>query len=409
MKKGNKKGVILFSAMMVAVILVLSCVLLPKFGVRASDVLFEDSFTSSLSNDWYSQSVGTITDGKYVLNKGESNYVSDSIKTKNTIVSADVSLTTVKGENKNGYVSVVSRVDPGMNTGYGMAIGVSKTGSTYARLYRMGTDGESEIMRQLTDNIPGIGKIRKNKTYTLTLAIYDNRIIGLINGNIFADVTDDTCVIGYSGVKADGVSCTVDNFKLQETPAIKAERMELISHSDKVAPYEKIYFEIDVTYNSIYGATTINQDTEGVEVSGYDGKPGSKKVTVSYMGGKSSFYVLIRPTYQQTTLWEDNFSKGALSEKYTGGSYTANTEKNYQFVYAFEQKNNMAHVGLPDMDGGDVYAGATLYVPSETAEEWDCYSIKTEVTLRQNIPTPTRRYAHAAIVFAKEQIIWQKS
>ena len=392
-----KENVKRLMTLALAVLLTISTIL-PYMDSLATEYFFQDNFGSSISSSWVNQSAGSVSEGVYNLKAGEFNYVAGSENTDDTIVTADVSMVIEKGKKHNGYASIMARASADMKTGYGFAIGVAKTGSSYVRLYRLDANGNSEILRQMTDDIPGIGKLKKTKTYALTLLVQGNRILAMIDGNVFADMTDDALKHGYSGVKTDGIAAKVDNYKLSIAPEMKTDKMKVVSHSEKVAPYEKINFEIDVEYNSIYGKTTINQDSEGVIVSGYDGKPGSKKVTVSYMGGEASFYVLITAKYNAQTLWNDDFSQGTLSDKYTGGSYT---DKNYNFTYAFQQKNDKLNIDIPNLNGGDVYGMATLYVKEETAKDWNSYSISTDSTIYEDWPTKTARYAHASLVFAK--------
>lgn len=395
MKKIWKRSI----AIVLIAITVLSYMLIEDGAdVFASDTLFQDNFATAVSERWQNQSAGKVSDGKYVLDAGMSNYVKGIPAEGNYIVSADVSMIYDASAGKAGFVSVVSKANADMTTGYEFGIGATKTGSTFARLYRIGSDGKEEILRQASTDIAGIGKIKKKNTYNIKLGIYGNRIICLIDGNVFADITDSTYTSGYMGLHADGIGANYDNFMIQKMPEMKVEKLELVSHSTTVAPMEKLCFEIDVVYNSVYGKERINQDTIGTNVFGYDATPGEKSIRVSYMDKVAKFSVTVQDKYTAETLWNDEFTEDNLKKKYSGGSYTNNT---YNFTYKFTVKDGKAYVKWPNLNGGDVAATATLAINNSEMKEWDRYSINTTATIHSDSTSPSKRYGQAGIVFAK--------
>lgn len=388
-----------YTALLLVAITVLSYLLIEDgISAFASDVLFQDTFNSTMSDKWQNQSEGKVSGGQYVLDAGQSNYVNGISQEGNYIVAADVSMIFDTSAGKAGYVSVVANANTDMTEGYEFGIGATKTGTTFVRLYRLGSDGKAEILRQATTNIPGIEKVKKKNTYNLKLGVYGNRIICLIDDNIFADITDDTYKSGYMGIHADGIGAKYDNFEVHEMPEAKIEKLELISSSETLAATEKLRFEIHAVYNSIYGTETINQNTVGVSVSGYDGTVGEKMVKVSYKGKSIKFPVTVTASYTAETLWSDDFSKDLLSEEYSGGTYTDET---YNFTYKFVVKDGKAQAKLPNLNEGNVAATTTLLLPSSTTKQWNSYSISTTATINSDSTSATKRYGQAGIAFMK--------
>ena len=370
--------------------------------VAAKDptILYEDDFSDTTLSGWKNRSVGSVSDGTYVLGQDDFNIISAVGSKTDCIVTADVSVNIGKdatGTRQGGTAGIVVRSNEEGTTGYEFSLGVSKAGNGYVRLYRRGTGDNGIILLQKSQGIPGVETIKRNNMYTLSMAVIGNRIICLVNGTVFADVTDTMYTSGVVGIKTNGAKGTFDNVKVQSAVEQQVENIEVISHSKNVSLTGKVYVTIDVTYNSVYGKAQLNQDSEGVTITGLDGKPGDKTMTVSYGGKTATFPLTVTEKFTSTVLHHEKFD--SVLSGYEDGIYT---NKDYNFTYQFVAQSGKGVVSVPSTNGGDVPASVDLTVPAKKTAEWRQYSVSADVAVTGDAKTATARVGQAALIVAKK-------
>lgn len=375
--------------------LVFSCLFGISINALASDVLFKDEFNSGMSGAWSDIGFSSVEDGKMVLSKDNFIYVNDNFKKQDYIVSADVSVNT---GDKSGFVSIVAMTNGSRTSGYEYGLGLSNNNSVYLRLYRRGKS-TSEILYQ-SSNIEGIGMLSKKKTYSLKLAVTNGKVYCMINGVVFTKFDDLVYSSGFAGVSTTGMSGIYDNFTIEKLPPKKIETIIIDSHSSEIALTEKINFNATVKYNSIYGSETINQDTKGVTLSGYDGNAGEKSINVLYKGCQATFNIKINGTYKSKVLFEDNFSL-FNQDNYTGGKSSYFDDA---IIYRFINQNGKEVVEYPNLGSSNIPIKTTLLLKDSLSNEWETYSVSSDLIINKDATTSTERLANGAIVFAKSQM-----
>lgn len=371
------------------------------FAVSAQDALFYDDFTSASLSGWSSQSVGKVTNGQYTILYDGVNTVKSVGAKENCAVSADVSVRAVQAANGfkvGGTAYLVARANASMTEGYEFGIGVSKSGSTYVRLYRRSSGKNAQVLHQEAGTVPGLGTIKQDTAYRLKMITAGNRIICYINDVLFADVTDTTYATGRVGLHNLSAQGVFDNFSVQYVPEQKVESITVVNHSKSISRVGKLKFDIKVTYNSVYGTQILNQDSPGVTFSGLDGKTGKKTITVKYGNQTAKFSLTVTDKYQATGLFSDNFT-GDLSA-YQGGKLE---NKEYGYTYKFVVKNGMAWAQTPDMKGADAPLKIVANLPEEKTADFDSYTVVADAYIYSDAPTPTKRYGAASIIFAKDK------
>lgn len=367
---------------------------------KESDVLFEDDFSSSSLSGWKSKSVGNISDGVYVLGQDGYNIITALENQGDCIVTADVAVNIGKdasGARQGGTAGIVIRADADGSCGYEFSLGITKAGVGYLRLYRRGSGDNGIILLQKTKDIPAVEKITRNQTYTLCIAAIGSRILCFINGSLFADVTDATYTSGFVGVKTTGAKGTFDNVKIQSTVERQIESITVVSHSETVSLAGKVYVTIDVNYNSVYGTEQLNQDSEGVSISGLDGTAGNKTITVSYGDKQATFPLKVTEKFSPKVLHQETFDT-AMSG-YEDGIFT---NKEYNITYQFSAQNGRGVVSAVDTKGADVPISVDLTVPEKKSAEWKQYSVSADVAVTGDAKTATARVGQAALIVAKK-------
>lgn len=370
--------------------------------VEAKDptILFEDDFSQGTLSGWKNSSVGSVSDGKYALGQDAYNVIRAVGSQTDCIVTADVSVNIGKdasGARQGGTAGIAVRADEGGTMGYEFSLGVSKDGNGYVRLYRRGTGDNGIILLQKSKDVPGVETIKRNTMYTLCMAVIGSRILCFVNGNLFADITDTMYTSGVVGIKTNGAKGTFDSVKVQSTVEQKVENISVISHSKTVSLTGKVYVTIDVIYNSVYGSDRLNQDSEGVSISGLDGTAGNKTATVFYGGKTATFPLTVTEKFTPTVLHHEKFD-AALSG-YEDGTYT---NKDYNFTYQFVSQNGKGVVTAPNTNGGNVPASVDLTVPAEKSAEWRQYSVSADMAVTGDSKTATARAGQAALIVAKK-------
>lgn len=384
-------------AFILALLTFFTAVNLP-LDVSASDTVFSEDFDSGSLSAWQSQTVGSVEDGRYTILYDGANTVRELGTMTNCAVSADVSVSTAQAANGftvGGAAYVAARASSDMTQGYEFGIGVSQSGSAYVRLYRRGVNN-NQVLYQKADSIEGVGEIRQNTTYNLKLITAENRILCYVNDVLVIDMTDDTYTSGAVGVHNVSAKGVFDNFKVEQVPERKIERLNVISHSDSISRVGKLFFTVEVVYNSVYGSQILDQDSPGITYSGLDGQTGTKNIVVSYENVTTTFPLEVTEEYKGSGLYSDDFS-GDLSA-YKGG---VQQNKEYGYEYKFVTENGMAKATVPNMNGADNPLKIIASLPAEKTEAFEAYTVVADAYIYSDLPTATKRLGAASIVYAR--------
>lgn len=383
-------------AFLIAIALILPMVPASSFAIGTVD-FSDDSSTPDLQG-WVSHTTGKIENGAYILPADSINYVAQK-NYERVAISADVQIyTSVK---ENGFTTgttayVFARGNESNQTGYDFGIGVHNDGQTYVRLYRRDVNGVSKMLYQSTEAIPEIGFIQTGTIYNIQLATTEDLVLGYINGNLVVSAKDSSFSSGAVGIRTLDGEAKFDNVNVMELPERKAESISIVEHDTDVSLVGKVHFKGQVQYNSVYGTEEFDQDTEGVTLTGLDGKVGAKTITVSYLDKTAQFDIQVNEKYKSTVIYEDDFSE--LDESWNGGvSQYADYGLEYKFTF-----NGTASVTAPSAYGADIPMNVVLSRPEDEMEEQKYYSVKATAYILGDSKTPTVRKGTAVLQFAKD-------
>jgi len=379
---------------------VLLCSVLPMNVFSAEGALFADDFSSSELSGWNSKDAGTVENGAYTLKANRANSATKVGEVEKVAVSADVAVSVATQDNgfKSGMAAYVTAGgNESLTQGYDFGIGVTKKGITYVRLFKRNPAGENEILYQNSKGITGLGTIEQNKSYTVKLIVaQDNLLMCYVNDCLVAQVTDKTFTEGYVGLRAIGGQATFDNFKVQDVPNKKVESISVVNCQNTISRSGKLFFEIAVQHNSVYGEAILNQDSDGVTVAGLDGTAGTKEVTIAYGGKSVKTTVNVVEKYTPKVLFQEEFSSDL-----SAWDTKAFKNNDYNFTYQFLVENGYVISAEPNLNGADIAYNASITLKQEEMADFREYSVSTEATIMKDATTPTERKANAALQFAK--------
>ncbi len=383
-------------ALFIAITLALSLLPASSFAIGNTD--FSDDFSTPDLQGWTSPTVGTIENGMYVLPADSINYVANK-NYERVAISADVKVyTSVK---ENGFTSgttayVFARGNETNQTGYDFGIGVHNDGQTYVRLYRRDVNGVSKMLYQSTEAIPEIGFIQTDTIYNIQLATTEDLVLGYINGVLVVSAQDPAFSSGAVGIRTLDGEAQFDNVNVMELPERKAESISVVEHDTDVSLVGKVHFKGQVQYNSVYGTEEFDQDTEGVTLTGLDGKVGAKTMTVSYLDNVAQFNIQVNEEYKSTVIYEDDFSD---RDESWGGGVSQYTDYGLEYKFTF---NGTASVTAPSAYGADIPMNVVLSRPEDEMEEQNYYSVQATAYILGDSKTPTTRKGMAVLQFAKD-------
>lgn len=384
-------------SLVLAILLIFTSCAVAFNVTAAGDTLVEDDFSSSALTNWTSSSVGTVKDGKYTIKYDGANFVKGIGGTANYAVSADVSASVAVADNGfdvGGSAYIVARANNDMTEGYEFGISVSTNGGAYLRLYRRGKDS-STILKQ-DSSVAGVGTIKPDTAYNLKLVAAGNIIICYINDVLYCNIPDTTYSSGNAGVHNIAAVGTYDNFKVDFVPEQKVDSITVTSHSDSISKVGKLYFDIDVKYNSVYGSISLNQDSEGVTFTGLDGKAGKKTITVSYLNASTTFDVNVTEKFISETLYVNEFNSEKDFDDFNGHS---NVVAGKTLTYYI--KDGKARVDIPK-DIGNNPASVMMILPTAMFQGITAYSVTADVYTYSNHPenASTPRAGESSLILA---------
>ncbi len=399
LKKISKKVKILS---VFAVVLMLAGVIFGPniMSVWAEQNLFTDSFASDSLDGWNKTDVGTVKSGKYYLSGKEANSVTGVLEKTNIKLTANVTVNV--GANSDGIIqnsvaSLVACADKDLNKGYEFGIGITKTGSTYARLYLRGTSDTSRILVQKTKDIPGTaeGKIVTGTEYKMTIGVYGGLVQCFINDKLVMSYEDSTYTSGYCGIKTAWSTSVFDNVEVEKIEEKKVSSINIANPPKQVSLLGELDFDVLVTYEGDYHqAETFANDDKRLTVTGFDRTEGTKKVTVSYGGKKASFDVKVVKKVSGKKIYSDDFA----SLKEDAWSLYETEKPDYNVTYGFKVEDGMLKAAVPTLPTGfdkALITKATLQ--SEASKNADMYYATVDAVIYSDVETPTTRRGAAEI------------
>lgn len=394
---------------LIAVLLFISpCISILPANATEANALFCDEFTNTNLSGWHSNDMGTVTDESYQLTGSQYNYVEILGTKEKIVIEAPTSVAIGKnqsGELQNSMASLVLCGNDVGTVGYEFSIGISKLGTTFARLYKRSTDGSSQILRQMTTNIPGVtgGILAQRTTYNLKMGIVEGQIRCFINEELVFAIQDNTYSSGYAGVKSTGGLATFDYVKVTEAPKKVVESISVENAPDAVSILTDLEFNIAVNYGGYYGTEIISSETEGVSITGFNRTVGKKTITVKYAGKTDNFSLNVQKTYPEKVLFEDSFNTNETS-------FTISSSTDGNLKYGLTVNDGQLEAMLPNNIGGYDSPARTVATMNENdIADWGRYSITVHSTIHKACPTKTSRVVVSEIRFAKEQdgSIWK--
>ncbi len=372
---------------LLALLMVLTCVWSAFTVQAASDVLFEDKFSSAALSGWASTGVGSVTDGKYVIDGSGVNAVASVGSGENIAVLADVSIDRTKTGSASGYhasgmASLAFLASADLSSGYEFGLGVNKNGSTYAVVYKNGKD--AQILFQRATNIPGVegGKIKTNTEYALKVIVYGKEVTCYINNKPFYSF-EAASATGYVGVSSWCAEGKFDNVAVRRAGEKKLEKIELQNTPSEITVSGFFEFDILATYSGVYGQAVISSEDDGVAVTGLDGKTGNKTLTVTYGGKSAQFTTKVVKAVTQV-LHSDDFS----TDK---GQWSGDTNTTGLTPAKIEIAGGKVVGKMPQTTVDGPFTMGYIYQDTKNLLTDLYYSISVDATIRSDSTTQTFR------------------
>ena len=389
----NKKGVVL--SIFLAVILLTGIV----FGnnmiaANAGDSIFTDDFSADTLSGWRDAQAGKVTSGKYYLSGQETNTITGISDKVNVRITADVTVNVganAEGLIQNSVASIVAGADETLTKGYEFGIGITKNGTTYARLYLRGAKDASRILVQKTKDIPGTddGVIVAGTSYRLSMGIYDGRIQCFINDKLVMSFEDSTYVSGFCGIKTAWSTSVFDNVSIERIEEKVVSSIEIKNAPAQISRLGELTFDAVVTYQGDYHQPeTFASDDGRLQVEGFDRSVGVKNVTVSYGGKSVRFDVEVVESKGDTLVFAEKFS--ALDEEKWG--LYATEKPDYNLSYGFTVSDGKLKANVPTLPSGfdsALIAKATLQ--SNEVKNLGLYYATVDAVIYNDMKTPTIR------------------
>lgn len=366
-------------------------------SAEANNTLYSNDFSSSLSG-FANNSVGKITDEKYVFTGDMYNYISAVGSRKDVTIEADVSVTMGKsGKNYvNSMASLVLCSDNTAGNAYEYGIGFAKDGTPYVRLYLRSSSGTERILYQATTKIPGTtGTIAQRTNYKLKMGVSNGEIRCFINDELVVAFQDSTYTQGYAGLKSIGGTVCFDNVKVMPVAYKVVQGITLANTPEAVSILAELEFDIVVDYGTYYGTETISSDTEGVSIVGFDRTVGMKTVTVSYGGKSATFDVNVQEKAPETVLFSNTYNDGTTDFLYSSNDVG--------FVFAVAEGVLKAEYPKSAVSYNRSYT-ASAYMDSSKISSWNTYDVFTHAFINAASLTETQRQVYAEVRVAKDAV-----
>lgn len=395
------------SKRILSIILIICCLFSLDLGsltTLASDNIFVDDFSNPSLSGWIKKDMGTVSDGVYNITGDGTNLVSSPVSESNYAVQSNVTLRKQSGA-KIATTAIVIGSSADATKYYEFGIGTTSSGSTYTYLYNIGGAGqETKTVYQQTKSIPGTknGKIVNNTEYQLT-AIWENGILSCyINGELLTSV--NVALYGaYVGVSSTGAKAKFDNFATKKVGNKTIEAITLLNTPEEVTVNGGgLHFDIKVTYSGVYGVETISADTNGVFISGFDGKTGQKQITVTYGGKTASFTTKIVAEPDDKVVFRENFNEGIKKDKWSLSELNAGN--GYAFNYMFQSTAGTALVEFPSNIGSYTNViTAKADLENSLLGKLVNYSVEMDAVIKKNTTVEGGRAADAALDVARSE------
>lgn len=384
-----RKRAVRFTA--AALVICMLVQMLTMLGTAAeSDLLFSDNFNAGKLDSGWQSSVGTVSDGAYVLTNGQFNTVKSIGNRDSMMISANVTVTQTSPANGSGMLMLYT--DSSGSRGYEFGIAMSKAGVTMARVYLRGNDDETRILYQngYDDSTEAKNdKLVYGEKYHLAIGAKDGRVACYLNHVMIFETQDTTFSKGTVGVRAEQAKAVFDDVTVTKIGEKKVKSLEVKNASQTISPYGIPNFNLIVHYtNSFYSDEQLTPDSPGVTVSGLDGKPGNKSVKVNYSGVSSAAFTVKVVSGYKNTLFSDDFSKDT-------DSWTLSAPRNLGGegnLYDFGIKNGRLQADYPKKTGDfNSSTGHTATLKSDVFDGWRSFRMKIQACITGDATTSSPR------------------
>lgn len=387
----------------VAIILLLTSVFsVDIISVFADDRLFHDDFSSTSLANWKSASVGTVKSGVYYLKNKDANVIASLGSQKELLISADVSVNVgadEKGNMQNSIASLVVNGNSDLTKGYEFGIGVTKLGTTYARLYLRGNEDVSRILVQKSSDIAGVsgGKISTGKSYKLAMGVYEGKINCFINDALVCSFEDTVFTSGYYGIKTSCASAAFDNVEVKRIPKKKVATIALKNTPATVSRLGVLDFDVLVTYtDSFHTPETIKSDDSRISISGFSRTVGKKNVKVTCDGKSASFDLTVTDSLGDQLVFSDDFS----NYKEKNYSIYKTKKEDYNVTYGFSAGAGKLNADIPSFPAtfDNALIAKNTIATDITKDIGNSYYFSADAVIYSDVlGTPTKRNTLAEI------------
>ncbi len=382
-------------AVFLAALMAVSC-LWSAFTVQAADALFTDNFTSGALSGW-SGKVGTVSDGAYVLQGTQTDGATSAGAVADVAITADVAINRANDSNGKFYnigtTTILFNATENLASRYEFGLSISKTGITYAGVYRI-TGNSSETLYRISTNVPGTadGKLVEGTSYALRVVTEGSSFICFINDRLFFEHTVEDLTQGYAGVSTWNTKGTFDNFKVQKAGKRELQSIRLENTPAEITRAGAFDLDIIAVFNSPYGERPVDAEDKDIRITGLDGKIGKKTLTVSYGGKSTTFTTNVVPSNEGQVLYTDTFDSAE--------NWTLGTTKLGPLDVQAKIAGGKLRMDMPSYPGFD-----TSFVVSNTLKNaanilnGECYSIEVDATIYTNSTSVTNRPGKADILY----------
>lgn len=399
MKKTNKRTLLL-SVVIAGLILASSVFGADILSALAGTGIFSDSFTSADLTGWNSAEVGKVNSGKYYLSGQEKNSITGISDRLNLKISANTTVNIGADESgliQNSVASLVVCGNKDLTTGYEFSVGVSKAGTTYARLYLRGNDKTSRILVQKANNIAGVdgGVLKAGQEYSLSIGVYEGLIQCFVNDELAISFADSTYTSGYCGVKTSWSNSIFDNVAVEKIEDKKVSKIEIPNPPKKLSLLGELTFDAVVTYEGKYHQPeTFKANDSRLTVTGFDRSIGAKNVTVSYGGKSASFPLNVVETTKDRVVFTDKFDEWNGKDWKTSGTKIQGDAVQYKGIVG----NGQLNIHVPPLPAGfnSAATGAATLL-NDKAKNLDLFYVSVDAVIGEDIKTAKTRTAIAGI------------
>ncbi len=395
--KASRLIALLLAFLMISVN-VFDCGTIPAF---ADGREFFDDFSNASLNGWKNADVGNVKSGSYCISGSEYNVISAVGKKEKIQITADVTVNIgadSSGIMQNSIAALVVCADEQFKKGYEFGIGVTKTGTTYARLYLRGDEKISKILVQKSSEDLTDINIKTGTSYELSVGVFEGTINCFINGKPIISYSDNTYNSGFCGIKTSWSKSVFDNVSVRKIGKKVISSLTLNNTPQTVSVLGELDFTATLSYTDAFHNTeTVGSDDPRLKISGFGRTPGKKSITVSCGNKSAAFKVNVVKSSGETVIFSDDFTNFS-TDNYT---FYNTIKDDYGIKYGQTASNGKLIAKTPNVAStgynGPLVAKSTLNT-EYTKNIGETYSFSADASINSEVSgTATKRSTFAEI------------